>query len=343
MAPSVCDDPPEASLLAAAATADCSGGANSCDDTFDCGDTASLTLDVSRSFSDEDDDGDHHMLLHEPTDDPLILKIIDGSLEDAATAVKTIWQQVSNDIWGVKKLRPIQEEALMHIVTHQSLLLIGRTGIGKSHFVRMVGTVLGGIVVVVVPLLALMGDQMTKMKPITMSADGSNIEVYNLDQLNEEADGIIEKELIPRLSMMKEGTSSTVFLLTSPHYLTRHPSMVNAIIEANKRNALAAVVIDEAHLYVSQSMFRMCIPLLGDKLWKHIFPENDEDAWPKFIAMTATMPTEYVDLLEGLVGGVSLGPSRSIRPSLEHFQRLDPSSDNIIVNNRFCVVLHCSD
>ena len=154
MAPSVCDDPPEASLLAAAATADCSGGANSCDDTFDCGDTASLTLDVSRSFSDEDDDGDHHMLLHEPTDDPLILKIIDGSLEDAATAVKTIWQQVSNDIWGVKELRHIQEEALMHIVTHQSLLLIGRTGIGKSHFVRMVGTVLGGIVVVVVPLLA---------------------------------------------------------------------------------------------------------------------------------------------------------------------------------------------
>jgi hypothetical protein len=92
MAPSVCDDPPEASLLAAAATADCSGGANSCDDTFDCGDTASLTLDVSRSFSDEDDDGDHHMLLHEPTDDPLILKIIDGSLEDAATAVKVLEQ-----------------------------------------------------------------------------------------------------------------------------------------------------------------------------------------------------------------------------------------------------------
>ena len=74
MAPSVCDDPPEASLLAAAATADCSGGANSCDDTFDCGDTASLTLDVSRSFSDEDDNGDHHMLLHEPTDDPLVLE-----------------------------------------------------------------------------------------------------------------------------------------------------------------------------------------------------------------------------------------------------------------------------
>jgi len=43
----------------------------------------------------------------------------------------------------------------MHIVTHQSLLLIGRTGIGKSHFVRMVGTVLGGIVVVVVGMASI--------------------------------------------------------------------------------------------------------------------------------------------------------------------------------------------
>jgi hypothetical protein len=43
---------------------------------------------------------------------------------------------------------------------------------------------------------------------------------------------------------MEEGTSSTVFLLTSPRYLTRHPSMVNAIIEANKPVFIAAKIND---------------------------------------------------------------------------------------------------
>ena len=79
------------------------------------------------------------------------------TVEDAwpiANATYGIRQEASEEVWGVKELRPTQLQALTHIVTHPSLLLIGRTAIGKSHFVRMIGTVLGGLVVVVVPLLA---------------------------------------------------------------------------------------------------------------------------------------------------------------------------------------------
>jgi hypothetical protein len=61
-----------------------------------------------------------------------------------------------------------------------------------------------------------MGDELTKMK----SVDGS-VEAYNVDQLDEEADGFIDKKLIPRLQEINEGTPSTVFLFVSPHYLTR--------------------------------------------------------------------------------------------------------------------------
>ena len=80
-----------------------------------------------------------------------------------------------------------------------------------------------------------MGDQiiMTKMK----SVDGS-VEAYNVDQLDEEADGFIDKKLIPRLQEMNEGTTSTVFLFVSPHYLTRHPSMIDDIANANNRKRL---------------------------------------------------------------------------------------------------------
>lgn len=178
MAPSVCDDPPETSLPTAT-TKDCLGVAqsHSCDDTFE---TASLTLDNSRSFSDDDDDDDfdQQLLLQDPTDNELLLQIMNGSEDEMVAAVEAAWRKDSKDIWGVEDLRPIQLEALWHIVNHQSLLLVSRTGSGKTHFVRMMGTELGGIVVVVVPLLALMGDQMTKMK----SVDGS-VEAYNVDNL----------------------------------------------------------------------------------------------------------------------------------------------------------------
>mmetsp|Transcript_5987 Transcript_5987/g.9765 ORF Transcript_5987/g.9765 Transcript_5987/m.9765 type:complete len:237 (+) Transcript_5987:82-792(+) len=226
MAPSVCDDPPEASLSTATAD-DCLGGAqtNSCDDTFE---TASITLDLSHSDDDDyDDDLDQSFDLQEPTDDACLLRIMNGSEEEMKAAVEEAWQQDSTGIWNVKQLRPIQLEALWHIMGHQSLLLVSRTGSGKTHFVRMMGTELGGIVVVVVPLLALMGDQMTKMK----STDG-RVEAYNVDQLNEEAGDFIDEKLIPRLKEMRTGTTSTVFLFVSPHYLTRHPSMIEAIVES---------------------------------------------------------------------------------------------------------------
>ena len=76
MAPSVCDDPPEASLSTAAVEEDCFGGLpkNSSDDTFE---TASLTLDHSRS--DDDDDYDvlgESYVLQEPTDDERLLRIM---------------------------------------------------------------------------------------------------------------------------------------------------------------------------------------------------------------------------------------------------------------------------
>ena len=99
MAPSVCDDPPETSLPTAL-TEDCLGVAqtHSCDETFE---TASLTLDNSRSFSDDDDDDDdfdQQLLLQEPTDNELLLQIMDGSEDEMVTAVEAVWRQDSKDI-----------------------------------------------------------------------------------------------------------------------------------------------------------------------------------------------------------------------------------------------------
>jgi hypothetical protein len=102
MAPSVCDDPPETSLPTAL-TEDCLGVAQThpCDDTFE---TASLTLDNSRSFSDDDDDDfDQQLSLQEPTDNELLFQIMEGSEDEMVAAVEAVWRQDSKDIWGVDK------------------------------------------------------------------------------------------------------------------------------------------------------------------------------------------------------------------------------------------------
>jgi hypothetical protein len=72
---------------------------HSCDETSE---TASLTLDNSRSFSDDDDDDDddfdQQLLLQEPTDNELLLQIMDGSEDEMVTAVEAVWRQDSKDI-----------------------------------------------------------------------------------------------------------------------------------------------------------------------------------------------------------------------------------------------------
>lgn len=318
MAPSVCDDHPEETSQTSFVAEDSFGRSktHSFDDTLE---TASLTLDDSRSLPDEydEDDTDQQIYLQEPTDNEELLQIMTGTEEEMVAAVEAVWRQDSKDIWGVEELRPIQLKALWHIVDHDSLLLVSRTGSGKTHFIRMMGTELGGIVVVVVPLLALMGDQMTKMK----SVDGS-VEAYNVDQLTEHAGDFVGHKLIPRMRLMEEGTASTIFLFVSPFHLSRNPCMIDAIVDANKRNVLCGIGIDEAHLLCLQSSFRMCIRMLEDMLWKRIFTADNSDTQPKFFAMSATMTEELVDMLKKLVGGaVDLSPSMRIWPGRDHFEQ----------------------
>ena len=52
------------------------------------------------------------------------------------------------------------------------MLLVGRTGIGKTHFFRMTSCLLGGIVVQIIPLLVLSADQIAKMVNTINNTDG---------------------------------------------------------------------------------------------------------------------------------------------------------------------------
>lgn len=92
-------------------------------------------------------------------------------------------EQASRLVWGVDSLRPMQRRALtnMFVEGNRKLLLVDRTGGGKSHTLRLMASVLMGVHLYCCPLLALMADVILKF------AEGSDdygaIHVLNLDDL----------------------------------------------------------------------------------------------------------------------------------------------------------------
>ena len=134
------------------------------------------------------------------------------------------WTTLSNDVcWSTEKLRPIQIDALEMMVDPKicdfKMLLVGRTGIGKTHFFRMMGCIIGGIIVQISPLLALSADQLTKLSDAKQQDVYGSVEAHNVDELSPE----IIANVISRIDEIEDGTNSTVFLITSPQFLTSHP------------------------------------------------------------------------------------------------------------------------
>ena len=108
------------------------------------------------------------------------------------------WVRLSRHVLHVDKLREIQVEALKKITKRgecgRKLLFVGCTGVGKTHFFRMLGCILGGVIVIIVPLLSLSADQVEKMN--NACQEYGSVEAHHLDELGEEA---IDAEIIPRI------------------------------------------------------------------------------------------------------------------------------------------------
>ena len=83
---------------------------------------------------------------------------------DAARAARyaAAFTSLSRLVFGVPTLCPAQSKALPHLFANErcagTLLLVDRTGGGKSHVMRLSGVFLRGITLVCVPLLALAAD-----------------------------------------------------------------------------------------------------------------------------------------------------------------------------------------
>ena len=108
----------------------------------------------------------------------------------------------------------MQIDALCHLFrpedSERKMLLVTRTGGGKSHVLRLVGTLLRAVHLVLHPLLVLTADQMPKFLAAS-DAHGPH-SAYNLDKFPASSLSLLCSDLVA----LKPKTTRTIYLFSSP-------------------------------------------------------------------------------------------------------------------------------
>lgn len=91
--------------------------------------------------------------------------------------------------WGHTAFRPLQEEIIHSILNNRDVLALLPTGGGKSICYQVPALVLGGLTVVVSPLIALMKDQVARLKSIGIESEYliSSQSWYEMDRIMDNA------------------------------------------------------------------------------------------------------------------------------------------------------------
>ena len=122
-----------------------------------------------------------------------------GAAVEESMTIPTLEESLalaSQRVWGVV-LRAMQLIALLFLFDpsnfERKMLLLAKTGGGKSHVIRMIGTLLKGIHLIVHPLLVLTADQTAKFA--SGSDEFGQIGVHNLDE-----EGAVSREYRDRFT-----------------------------------------------------------------------------------------------------------------------------------------------
>jgi ATP-dependent DNA helicase RecQ len=181
-------------------------------------------------------------------------------------------------IFGLESFRGDQEEIITSALAGHSSLVLMPTGTGKSLCYQMPAVVGKGLVLVISPLIALMHDQVTKLRKLGVRAEAINSAMSKQDRLE-------------RLEKLKAGHWQLLYV--TPERL-RKAEFKEALAEYQKSHTIQLLAVDEAHC-ISQwgSDFRPDYSRLGE------FRASVGN--PPVMALTATAtPTVQKDILHQL-------------------------------------------
>jgi ATP-dependent DNA helicase RecQ len=139
-------------------------------------------------------------------------------------------EEIARSVFGIA-LRPAQRRAVDAVLQKRDVLAVLPTGSGKSAIYQVAGLALGGLTVVVSPLIALQRDQLR-----SMTAHGS-VRAVMLNSTQHHADRLAA------LAALREGAAD--FVMLGPEQLANAETLAGIVGSARP---VTLVAVDEAHL-----------------------------------------------------------------------------------------------
>ncbi|HVG32869.1 MAG TPA: RecQ family ATP-dependent DNA helicase [Pyrinomonadaceae bacterium] len=195
------------------------------------------------------------------------------------------------DVFGIRNLRPGQDEVITSIMSGRNTLAIMPTGAGKSLCYQLPALRLEGTTVIVSPLISLMKDQVDKLGDAGL----------DVSQVNS---SLTERKRQQSLEQIKRRQSEFVF--TTPERLTDQ-----SFLDTLRRNKIDFVVVDEAHCISEWGHdFRPSFLALGAAI-KAL-------GSPPVLALTATATAEVIRDIEKQLGPMRVINTGIYRPNLRY-------------------------
>ena len=215
--------------------------------------------------------------------------------------VKRLMTKVSNFRWNVPELRPTQCYSLSFIFHNKAsggtALLVDRTGGGKSHTMRCSGVFTRGIVVIIVPLLALAADVFLKF--VTDDATFGSVDAIHFDE-DIGDDRPLRHQLINDLKDIPADTQRTVFLFISPQRLDKYKDLRSCLLSRHNVGLLRNVMIDEFHLFCQHGLdFRQEIRRICNSFIRILMARKKP---PYLLLCTATCSLHNIETFRRMTG-----------------------------------------
>jgi len=210
---------------------------------------------------------------------------------------------------------------LLHPVHPNHLAIIQRTGAGKTHILRTLSVIERGIILILIPLLTLSADVMSKFTCANLKFGA--VTVQHLDELID-ANKQVYYNLLERCHGLRRSTTTTVFICMSPQFLINHPEAHNVFIHCSHRTTLRVIALDKVHIHVQHgTSFHSEIRALQVLFFPKIFREQLPTVRSRLIILTATMPTSYLSHLCRLLTVSSFQDESIVRGSPRDFDQCE--------------------
>jgi ATP-dependent DNA helicase RecQ len=228
-------------------------------------------------------------------------------------------RRVLKEVFGFDRFRPGQQEVVDAVLAGVPTLAVMPTGAGKSLCYQLPALVLGGLAIVVSPLIALMDDQVSALK-----LEGVAAEAIHSGRSRED-----------NIAAWRRVAAGEVRLL----YLAPERLLTERMLSALSRLPLNLIAIDEAHC-ISQWGHSFRGEYLGLGRLREVFPQVP------LVALTATADVSTRDdIVQRLFGGqarvfvsgfdrpnitIGVEDKRSPAEQIESFVRARPGVAGII-------------